>query len=267
MSYSLDFRKQVFKIKSEEQLSAAAVSKRFGISVRTVLRWKKRLEPKLTRNKPATKIDMDALKKHVEDYPDAYQYERAQVFGVSPNCILYALRRLKISRKKTLFHPKSDESLRESFKEQLFTYQTVFGRPIVYIDESGFSVDEPRSEGYSAQGRRCYAGKDWHSRGRVNAIGAICEFRILNVCLFEGNVNADVFYSWVSRQLLLSLPDNAVVVMDNAAFHKRSDSIDLIEKHGHTLLFLPPYSPDLNPIEKKWAQAKRIRRKYRCDPY
>jgi len=131
----------------------------------------------------------------VEDYPAAYQYERAKVFGVSPNGILYALRRLKISHKKTLFHPKVDEKLREEFKEQIFLYETVHHRPVVYIDESGFSVDSPRSKGYSAQGSRCYASQDWHSRGRVNAIGAICGFNLLNVCLFEGNINADVFYA------------------------------------------------------------------------
>jgi hypothetical protein len=119
-------------------------------------------------------------------------------------------------------------------------------------------VDEPRSEGYSAQCSRCYASKDWHRRGRVNAIGAICGFKMLNVCLFESNINADVFYSWVSQQLLLALPDKAVVVMDNATFDKRSGYIDLIEKQGHTLLFLPAYSPDLNPIEKKWAQVKTV---------
>ena len=103
MSYSLDFRKHVFKIKEREALNFEAVSVRFGISVRTLFRWQIRLEPKTTRNKPATKIDMAALEKHVEDYPDAYQYERASALGVSPNCILYALRRLKISRKKNFF--------------------------------------------------------------------------------------------------------------------------------------------------------------------
>ena len=103
MSYSLDFRKHVFKIKEREALSFEAASVRFGISVRTLFRWKNRLEPKTTRNKAATKIDMAALEKHVEDYPDAYQYERASALGVSPNCVLYALRRLKISRKKNFF--------------------------------------------------------------------------------------------------------------------------------------------------------------------
>lgn len=54
--------------------------------------------------------------------------------------------------------------------------------------------------------------------------------------------------------------------MDNATFHKRADTALLLEQNNHTVLFLPSYSPDLNPIEKKWAQAKAIRRKIRCDP-
>ena len=49
--------------------------------------------------------------------------------------------------------------------------------------------------------------------------------------------------------------------MDNASFHKRHDTMELISNAGHTLEYLPPYSPDLNPIEHKWAQAKAIRRK------
>ena len=52
--------------------------------------------------------------------------------------------------------------------------------------------------------------------------------------------------------------------MDNATFHKRADMIQAIEQRGTLLEFLPPYSPDLNPIELKWAQAKSIRRRHRC---
>lgn len=55
--------------------------------------------------------------------------------------------------------------------------------------------------------------------------------------------------------------------MDNASFHKRDDMIRAISQDGHTPEFLPPYSPDLNPIERKWAQTKSIRRKFKCDPY
>jgi transposase len=49
--------------------------------------------------------------------------------------------------------------------------------------------------------------------------------------------------------------------MDNASFHKGQDMVNALEDGGHTLLYLPPYSPDLNPIEKKWAHAKAIRRR------
>ena len=100
MAYSLDFRKQVFKVKAEEGLTYEETSNRFGINIRTLFRWSKRIEPKLTRNKPSTKIDMEALKKDVEQYPDRYQYERSQEFGVSQSAIFYALKRLKISIKK-----------------------------------------------------------------------------------------------------------------------------------------------------------------------
>lgn len=83
--------------------------------------------------------------------------------------------------------------------------------------------------------------------------------------MFEGNINSDVFHVWVKYELLPALPACAIVVLDNATFHKRQDIQDAIRKAGHTLEYLPPYSPDLNPIEHKWAQAKSIRRKERCD--
>ena len=61
------------------------------------------------------------------------------------------------------------------------------------------------------------------------------------------------------------LPDNSVVTMDNDAFHKSQRTKELIENNGHKLEFLPPYSRDLNHIERKWAQAKSIRRKLNYD--
>ena len=88
----------------------------------------------------------------------------------------------------------------------------------------------------------------------------------MNVCLFDTYINADVFYAWLSQELLTSLPSNSVIVLDNATFHQRRDALEAIEKAGHIVEFLPPYSPDLNPIEKKWAQAKSIRRKFGYSP-
>ncbi len=100
MAYSLDFRKQVFKVKQKENLTFQELSDRFDIPIRTLFRWQKRIEPKSKRDKPATKIDMDALDEDVKQHPDSYQYERAKKFGVSQSTIFYALQRLKISLKK-----------------------------------------------------------------------------------------------------------------------------------------------------------------------
>ena len=100
MAYSIDFRKQVLLIKEEEKLSLEQVAKRFGIGVASVFRWSKRIAPQMTRNKSTIKMDWKALAFDVEVHPDSYQYERAARFGVSQSGIAYALKRLKLSRKK-----------------------------------------------------------------------------------------------------------------------------------------------------------------------
>lgn len=165
--------------------------------------------------------------------------------------------------KKTLVHPNADSERRLAFLAQVTRYR-VSGTPIVYLDESGFAVDSPRTHGYTQKGQRYYAEKNWHARGRVNVIGAIVNFALLTVCLFDCNIDSDVFYAWLTKDLLPKTPSGSVIVMDNATFHKRSDMIEAIEKAGHISLFLPPYSPDLNPIEHKWAEVKAKRRKERC---
>lgn len=137
-------------------------------------------------------------------------------------------------------------------------------KPIVYIDESGFAHDMPRTHGYSLQGQRCYGTHDWGAKGRTNAIGALIGSTLIAVGLVTGSVNTAVFTSWVEQILLPNLSEKTVIVMDNAAFHKGKHMQKTIEDAGHTLLYLPPYSPDLNFIEKKWAHAKRIRRTKNC---
>ncbi len=79
--------------------------------------------------------------------------------------------------------------------------------------------------------------------------------------LFEGTTNTAIFNAWLEQELCPKLHHNQVVVMDNAAFHKSAKTRELIENTGATLLFLPPYSPDLNPIECDFAAIKK-RRKY-----
>jgi len=119
----------------------------------------------------------------------------------------------------------------------------------------------PRTHGYALCGQRCYGKHDWGAKGRTNVIGALLGGVLLTISMFESTINTEIYTAWVEQDLIPKLPPKSVVVMDNATFHKGNDMKQIIEKAGHTLLYLPPYSPDLNPIENKWAQAKALRRR------
>ena len=123
----------------------------------------------------------------------------------------------------------------------------------------------PRTHGYASKGSRCYGNHNSRARGRTNVIGALLGKKLLTVSLFDQNINTVVFNSWVSQDLIPKLPTKSIIVMDNATFHKNKLLQNEIKEAGHILLYLPPYSPDLNPIEQKWAQAKSLRKKHFCD--
>lgn len=165
--------------------------------------------------------------------------------------------------KKTLRHPKADQDARLAFQKKIQTYR-IDGRPIIYVDESGFAHDMPRLHGYSARGERCTGIQNWHAKGRINVIGALLGTTLLTISLFACNIDSTVFHAWAVNDLLPKLPPASVVVLDNASFHKRQDLQCAFSSSGHSVEFLPPYSPDLNPIEHKWAQAKSIRRTMGC---
>ncbi len=161
--------------------------------------------------------------------------------------------------KKTLQHPRADPEKRATFCQTIQKYQAE-GRPLVPLDESGFAHDMPRTHGYATRGNRCFGTHDWGAKGRTNVIGALLSGVLLTVSLFTTTINTEIFNQWVAADLLPKLPANSVIILDNASFHKGTAMREAVERAGHTLLYLPPYSPDLNPIEKKWAKAKAMRR-------
>ena len=113
----------------------------------------------------------------------------------------------------------------------------------------------PRRHGYAPVGQRCRGTCDWHAKGRTNVIGALVGSWLIAVGLFKSSVK-DVFLAWIRHVLLPQLPPVAVIILDNATFHKRADVQNALRQAGHTLEYLPPYSPDLNPIEHKWASGQ-----------
>ena len=129
--------------------------------------------------------------------------------------------------KKTLKHPKADESARSAFSQRIEKYKEE-GRCLLYLDESGFAQSMPRSHGYSRKGERCYGAHDWHKKGRINVIGAMINTLFVTLSLFSCSINSDVFYAWLTQDLLPKVEVGTVIVMDNATFHKRSDMVEEI---------------------------------------
>ena len=161
-------------------------------------------------------------------------------------------------KKKTLEHPKACPIKRAIFQSRLdrFTQQ---GYPIVYIYARGFEAETIRSHGYAPIGKPCIDSYNWQGKNRTNVIGALYEKMLFALDYFEHNINSGIFYDWCKHTLIPSLKTKCVIVMDNAPFHKSRRIQKLLNRHGHRILWLPPYSPDLNPIEKKWAQVKFLR--------
>jgi len=147
------------------------------------------------------------------------------------------------------------------------------------MDESGFEAETIRSHGYAPIGKPCIDSYNWQAKERTNLIGALYKKMLFALDYFEHNINSSIFYHWCKHTLIPSLKTKCVIVMDMredkakhcfaraqdescarvTRFHKSRRIQKLLNRHGHRILWLPPYSPDLNPIEKKWAQAKFLR--------
>ena len=108
MTYSLDLRTKVFRIKEKKGLTFEQVRDQFDISIRTLFRWQKKLEPTMTRNKPATKINMDRREKDIERHADDCQWQPGQRLGVTQSAIHYALPRLGVGYKKNVATSKDE---------------------------------------------------------------------------------------------------------------------------------------------------------------
>jgi len=132
---------------------------------------------------------------------------------------------------------------------------------IIYSDETGIDDNEVLMTGWSPRGERCNAQKKADRKTRYNITAALNLNLLFAPFVFEGYSNAVVYEVYIERVLLPVLKPGMVLVLDNASFHKSKRIIDLIEAAGCRIIFLPPYSPDFNPIEHHWAAIKNAIRK------
>ena len=130
---------------------------------------------------------------------------------------------------------------------------------VVYIDESGFDGSCYRPDGWAVKGKKVYGDRSGKRMVRTSLLLAQTKSHRFAPFLFDGTCNASVFNTWLRKCLIPELKPNQTIVMDNAAIHKSRETRELLEKAGCLLLFLPPYSPDFNPIEKTFGVLKRKR--------
>lgn len=131
---------------------------------------------------------------------------------------------------------------------------------LVFIDESGATTDMQRRRGRSPRGERCVASGPAGHWKVATLIGAVKASGPLACATLDGAVDAVTFLAWVREDLCPNLSKGDVVVMDNLSAHKGPGIREAIEAAGARLIYLPPYSPDYNPIEPMWSKVKEALR-------
>lgn len=128
---------------------------------------------------------------------------------------------------------------------------------LVYVDESGINQNYQREHARAKKGVKIQDTKRGKKFKRTNIIGALWNKKHIAMKCYDHSTKALFFEDWFEFDLLPLLPEKTIVIMDNASFHRKKYLREIAKKHGIILLFLPPYSPDYNPIEKSWANFKR----------
>jgi transposase len=131
---------------------------------------------------------------------------------------------------------------------------------LMFLDESGAQTNLARLRGRSPEGERLVAAAPHGHWKTYTMIGAVRLGGPCAAALVDGPVDADVFRAYVELVLAPALRAGDVVVMDNLQPHKAAGVREMVEAAGARVLYLPPYSPDYNPIENMWSKVKRLLR-------
>ena len=132
---------------------------------------------------------------------------------------------------------------------------------VVFIDETGASTNMARRYGRCPRGERLVSSVPWGHWKTTTFVAALRVNQICAPCVLDGPMDGDSFTAYVEQCLVPTLRPGDIVVMDNLASHKVAGIRKAIEAAGAHLRYLPPYSPDLNPIEQLFAKLKALLRK------
>lgn len=132
---------------------------------------------------------------------------------------------------------------------------------LIFIDESGLSTKMARLRGWAPKGERCLAAIPHGHWKTITFAGGLTRSGFVAPLLLDGPMDGECFLAWIEQMLAPALRPGDRVIMDNLPAHKVAGVRQAIEARGATLLYLPPYSPDFNPIENAFAKLKSHVRK------
>lgn len=211
--------------------------------------------------------DNEKIRQAIRARPDitlAEIQERCNL-QVSVPTIHRAIKRMGLTRKKTLYAKEQNTPRVQTLRKLWIYARPTFNLDkLVFLDESSINLDMTRLYARGPKGERVY---DYVSDTRWKAMSVISSLRLSGQteCLvYKNSLTGDFFKQWLKEALCPTLHRGDVLVMDNLSCHKVKGVQELIEQAGAQLRYLPPYSPDLNPIEKMWSKIKTVLRELKA---
>lgn len=162
------------------------------------------------------------------------------------------------SEKKSIYAREQDSEegrrRRQAWREQI---ASIDARRLVFVDESGATTEMTRRYGRAPGGQRVREATPAGHWRTLTVLGAMSADGLIATMTIEAPTDRDVFLGYLEQVLCPRLKPGQIVVMDNLSSHKVAGVSELIHAAGAQLLYLPPYSPDFNPIEKCWSKLKQ----------
>jgi len=138
--------------------------------------------------------------------------------------------------------------------------KSVSPEKLVFVDETGFDQYLYRPYARAPRGQKVACKISGKKFKRTNIVAGICEGKWISPLQYDGSTDSILFEFWFEQCLMKEIAAGSTVVLDNATFHRKHTLRFIAACFDCEVLFLPPYSPDLNPIENKWAWLKQMLR-------